>query len=185
MPNAYRTNTASPRAFQIATQDYLLRLIYEEGLNPDFSTLQRAGATVNDFLTPDVVAWTSLAGIEAGRAQLVVAPGQEAQAQRLYDAIANRTNFFGPPIVGDVNTVGLIQRVSSHYGPLWRYGIFMGRGTLFRAYNIGANCSKTRTITGLNGQPQLECDFDALLILRRTFRLRVTGERVEEDDFKR
>ena len=181
--------------FQTTAANYFFRYIFQANLDPDGSFL----GNLNDVFFPDVNIWTHLVGIvppSGGQmmAQLVVIPGKEAQAQLLFNAIANSRP--GRPFrLGNVGMVGVGGQRTSHnrYKGLWRYSIHVGRGTLYRAYGIVPqesnpdgefDCRQFTNERGPNGQPQGECDVLALRQIRECLMIRVTGVRIARDNFE-
>jgi hypothetical protein len=168
----FLTYTAPLQNLPTVTKFYSFRYIYDSDI--DGNLIEQIG----DAIRPDVNIWTHLAGVipldtNNIQAEVVVIPGQQTQAQALFNAIANNRPF-RPFRLGNPGLVGRGGQRSSRYGGMWRYYIHVGRATLFRAYNITCNDNNTRVI-GENGQPQRACDLLALANVRACIKMRVTG----------
>jgi len=166
-------------------------------------------ADAGDTFSPDVNIFTQVSGIEPkkggdGRLQAlpVPIPGHEVDAQKLFDAIANRNPIETPvPISGSPTWVQVGVETSSVHKGLWRYYIHVGRSTLYNAYSIippqiikshdpaapsviiPGNCS-SQFVEGPNGHTNRACDVEALKRVRACLQMKVTGKRVAKENFE-
>jgi hypothetical protein len=159
---------------------------YIEDAKDDAKNLLEAA---NDRLFPDVNIYTQWSNIRPPKPENIKAnavlgaiPGKEALAQDLYNAI-------GFPKPGPhYATIVKLRAEQDPDSRLWRYYISLGRGDLYRAYNIVpefaglGNCARIM-MKGDNGKMNTACDIRALLKVRECLQLEVSGLREPVDTY--